>query len=42
MLVVKFAIREAKIMWIIKDNWIMFISFLLTMGTGIAYRRMKN
>jgi hypothetical protein len=42
MLVVKFAIRGAKITWLINDNWIMFISFLLTMVTGIAYRRLKN
>jgi hypothetical protein len=41
-LIIKFTIREAKIMWIINDNWIMLISFLLTMVTGIAYRRMKN
>jgi hypothetical protein len=41
-LVVKFSIRETKIIWIINENWIMFISFLLTMGAGIAYRRMKN
>jgi hypothetical protein len=41
-LVVKFSIGEAKIMWIINDNWIMLISFLLTMGTAVAYRRMKN
>jgi hypothetical protein len=42
MLVIKFAIRGAKITWLVNDNWIMFISFLLTMVIGIAYRRIKN
>jgi hypothetical protein len=35
MLIIKFTIREAKIMWIINDNWIMLISFLLNISTGI-------
>jgi hypothetical protein len=42
MVVIKFPIRGAKITWLVNDNWIMFISFLLTMVTGIAYRRIKN
>jgi hypothetical protein len=42
MLVVKFAIRGSKITWFINENWIMVISFLLTMVTGIFYRRVKN
>ena len=42
LLVIKFVIRGAKITWIVNDNWIIFISFLLTMLTGIAYRRIKN
>jgi len=41
LLVIKFVIRGAKITWIVNDNWIIFISFLLTMLTGIAYRRIK-
>jgi hypothetical protein len=42
MLIVKFAIRESKITWFINDNWIMLISFLLTMVTGISYRRYRK
>jgi hypothetical protein len=44
MVIVKFAIRGTKITWLINENWFMLISFLLTMATGIAYRRirMKN
>jgi len=43
MLLIKFALRGAKITWVVNDNWIMLISFLLTMVTGIAYRRrIKN
>jgi hypothetical protein len=42
MLIIKFAIREAKIMWIVNDNWVMILYFLLTMGTGIVYRKMKS
>jgi hypothetical protein len=42
MLVIKFPIRGGKITWFIDDNWVMVISFLLTMLTGIAYRRIKN
>jgi hypothetical protein len=42
MLIVKFAIRGAKITWFIDNNYILVISFLLTMFTGIAYRRWRN
>lgn len=42
MLIVKFATRDAKITWFINENWVMVISFLLTMAAGIAYRRIKN
>jgi hypothetical protein len=38
MLVIKFAMRGAEITWLVNDNWIMLISFLLTMVTGIAYK----
>ena len=42
MLVIRFAIRGAKITWFVNDNWIMILSFLVTTVTGIAYRRIKN
>jgi len=42
MLVIKFAIRKAKITWVVNDNWVMFISFLLTMITGVVFRKIKN
>ena len=42
MLVIKFAIRGSKITWFVNDNWIMFISFLLTMVTGLGFRKIKN
>jgi hypothetical protein len=41
-LTVKFAIRGAQITWFVNENWIMVISFLLTMGTAITYRKIKN
>jgi hypothetical protein len=41
-LIIKFAIFKAKYTWFVNDNWIMFISFLLTIVTGRAYRRIKN
>jgi hypothetical protein len=37
MVIVKFGIRGAKVTWFINDNWIMFISFLLTMLVSIKY-----
>jgi hypothetical protein len=42
MLVIKFCVRGSQITWIVNDNWVMVVSFLLTMVTGIAYRRFKN
>ena len=30
MSVIKFVIRREKITWLVNDNWIMFIYFLLT------------
>jgi hypothetical protein len=42
MIIVRFVIRGAKITWFIDNNWILVISFLLTMATGIAYRRSTN
>jgi len=42
MLVIKFGIRGAKITWFVHENWVMFISFLLTTITGIVFRRIKN
>jgi len=42
MLVIKFVIRGTKITWFVNDNWVMLLSFLLTMTVGIAFRRIKN
>jgi hypothetical protein len=42
MLIVKFAIRETKIIWWINDNYIMLLVFLVTMISGVFYRRRKN
>jgi len=39
MLIIKFATRSGKITWFVDDNWIVLLSFLLTMFTGIAWRR---
>jgi LPXTG-motif cell wall-anchored protein len=41
MLIIKFVIRGATITWFVNNNWIMVISFLLTMVSGIFYRRRK-
>jgi hypothetical protein len=42
MFVVKLIVGGVRITWIINDNWIMLISFLLTIITGITYRKIKN
>jgi hypothetical protein len=41
MLIIKFATRGAKVTWLVNDNWVVFITFLLTMVTSIAYRRRR-
>ena len=42
MLIIKFALKESKYTWFVNENWIMIISFLLTMGTAIILRKTKN
>jgi hypothetical protein len=42
MLIVKFAIRESNVVWIVNDNWVILISFLLTVITGLIYKRLKK
>jgi hypothetical protein len=40
-LIIKFVFRGAKITWILNDNWVVLISFLLTVLTGKTYRLIK-
>ena len=42
MIVIIFVIKKKKITWLINDNWVMVLSFLLTMIMGIVFRRIKN
>ena len=42
MVLIKFVRKGVHYTWLINDNWVMFISFLLTMGIGVAFRRIKN
>jgi hypothetical protein len=42
MVIIKFVIRGAKVTWFVNDNWIMVICFLLTMTTGVIFRKVKN
>jgi len=42
LVIIKFDIRGAKITWFVNDNWIMFISFLLTMVKGTLYKKTKS
>lgn len=41
-IIIKFAIRGTKITWLVNDNWVMVISFLLTLVIGKIYKRFKN
>lgn len=42
MIIIKFARKGVQYTWLINENWVMFISFLLTMGIGVVFRRIKN
>nr|ULD16173.1 hypothetical protein [Cylindrotheca closterium]ULD16250.1 hypothetical protein [Cylindrotheca closterium] len=42
MILIKFIRKGAHYTWLINDNWVMVISFLLTMGIGVVFRRIKN
>lgn len=42
MIFIKFARKGVHYTWLINENWVMFISFLLTMGIGVVFRRIKN
>ena len=42
MLVIKFVIHGTKITWFINNNWIMLLSFLLTIIMSIGFKRIKN
>ena len=42
MIVIKFVRKGANYTWFLNDNWVMVLSFLFTMGIGIAFRRIKN
>lgn len=42
MIVIKFVRKGVHYTWFVNDNWVMLLSFLLTMGIGIAFRRIKN
>lgn len=41
-IIIKFAIRGTKITWLVNDNWVIFISFLLTLVISKIYNRFKN
>ena len=42
MILIKFARKGVHYTWLINENWVMVISFLLTMGIGVVVRRIKN
>ena len=42
MILIKFVRKGAHYTWFINDNWVMVISFLLTIGIGVVFRRIKN
>ena len=42
MVLIKFVRKGIHYTWIINDNWVMLLSFLLTMGIGMTFRRIKN
>nr|QUS63967.1 hypothetical protein [Haslea silbo] len=42
MILVKFVRKGVHYTWLINDNWVIFISFLLTIGIGVVFRRIKN
>ena len=42
MILIKFVRKGVHYTWIVNDNWVMLLSFLLTMGIGIIFRRIKN
>ena len=42
MILIKFARKGVHYTWLINENWVMVISFLLTMGIGVVFRRIKN
>ena len=42
MIIIRFSRKSLHYTWLINDNWVMLLSFLLTMGIGIAFRRIKN
>ena len=42
MILIKFVRKGVHYTWIVNDNWVMLLSFLLTMGIGITFRRIKN
>jgi hypothetical protein len=41
MLIVRFVVRGSKITWFINENWIMVISFLLTMVASAVWRKRR-
>ncbi len=42
MIVIKFVRKGVRYTWLVNDNWVMLLSFLLTMSLGITFRRIKN
>jgi hypothetical protein len=41
MIIIKFVVRGSKITWFINENWIMVISFLLTMVASAVWRKRR-
>lgn len=41
-IVIRFTIRKAIVTWYVNENWVILISFLITILTGVAFKIIKR